>query len=159
MKRTCIFAISSFAEYSSLCHITVPIIEDRMFSKWINTTAWRDFKCVVLDVVYKLSICTTPAAPHDRIHFTFIYIYHIKTKTINLCSTLSKQTRLSWPHMLILWGLMQKIPICFKRLCAYTMPAVMAAGKAGGTVMVMMSRDSMMMVLAGTWLSRNKPSS
>ena len=27
----------------------------------------------------------------------------------------------------------------------------MAAGRAGGTVMVMMSRDSMMMVLAGTW--------
>lgn len=27
----------------------------------------------------------------------------------------------------------------------------MAAGSAGGTVMVMMSKDSMMMVLAGTW--------
>ena len=31
------------------------------------------------------------------------------------------------------------------------MPAVKAAGSAGGTVMVMMSRDSMMMVLAGTY--------
>lgn len=31
------------------------------------------------------------------------------------------------------------------------MPAVMAAGSAGGTVIVMMSRDSMMMVWTGTW--------
>lgn len=55
--------------------------------------------------------------------------------------------------MLILWGLMQKIPARFRRRCAYTIPAVMAAGKAGGTVMVIMSRDSVMMVLAGTWIS------
>lgn len=45
---------------------------------------------------------------------------------------------------------MQKMPIRFRRRCAYTMPAVIAAGSAGGTVMVTMSRDSMMMVLAGT---------
>lgn len=70
--------------------------------------------------------------------------------------TLSKQTRLSWPHMLILWGLMQKMPTRFRRRWAYTMPAVMAAGKAGGTVMVMMSRDSMMMVLAETWTAQRR---
>lgn len=46
---------------------------------------------------------------------------------------------------------MQKIPMFFSRRCAYTIPAVMAAGSAGGTVMVTMSRDSIMMVLAGTW--------
>lgn len=57
--------------------------------------------------------------------------------------------------MLILWGLMQKMPTRFRRRCAYTMPAVMAAGKAGGTAMVKMSRDSVMMVLAGTLKSRN----
>lgn len=46
---------------------------------------------------------------------------------------------------------MQKMPIFLRRRWAYTMPAVMAAGSAGGTVIVMMSRDSMMMVLAGDW--------
>lgn len=46
---------------------------------------------------------------------------------------------------------MQKMPTRFRRRCAYTIPAVMAAGRAGGMVMVMMSRDSMMMVFAGTW--------
>ena len=60
--------------------------------------------------------------------------------------------------MLILWGLMQKMPTRFKRRCAYTIPAVIAAGRAGGTVMVMMSRDSTMMVLAGTWIQK-QPSS
>lgn len=45
---------------------------------------------------------------------------------------------------------MQKIPKFFRRLCAYTIPAVIAAGNAGGTVMVMISRDSIIMVLAGT---------
>lgn len=47
---------------------------------------------------------------------------------------------------------MQKMPTRFRRRCAYTIPAVMAAGRAGGTVMVTMSRDSMIMVLAGTWM-------
>lgn len=65
--------------------------------------------------------------------------------------TLSKQMRFSCPQMLILWGLMQKMPTRLSRLWAYTMPAVMAAGRAGGTVMVTISRDSMIMVLAGTW--------
>lgn len=65
--------------------------------------------------------------------------------------TLSKQTKFICPQMLILCGLMQKMPMRLRRRWAYTMPAVMAAGSAGGTVMVMMSRDSMMMVLAGTW--------
>lgn len=64
--------------------------------------------------------------------------------------TLSKQTRFICPQILILCGLMQKIPMFFSRRCAYTIPAVMAAGSAGGTVMVTMSRDSIMMVLAGT---------
>lgn len=36
------------------------------------------------------------------------------------------------------------------------MPAVMAAGRAGGTVMVMMSRDSMIMVLAATWMRQRR---
>lgn len=53
--------------------------------------------------------------------------------------------------MLILCGLVQKMPKRFSRRWAKTIPAVMAAGRAGGTVMVMMSRDSMTMVLAGTW--------
>lgn len=53
--------------------------------------------------------------------------------------------------MLILCGLMQKMPTRFRRRWANTIPAVMAAGSAGGTVMVTMSRDSMTMVLAGTW--------
>lgn len=53
--------------------------------------------------------------------------------------------------MLILCGLMQKMPRFLRRRCAYTIPAVIAAGRAGGTVMVMMSSDSMMMVLAGTY--------
>lgn len=69
-----------------------------------------------------------------------------------LVLTLSKQTRLICPQILILCGLMQKMPMFLRRRWAYTMPAVIAAGSAGGTVMVMMSRDSMMMVLAGTWV-------
>lgn len=68
-----------------------------------------------------------------------------------LILTLSKQTRFICPQILILCGLMQKIPMRLRRRCAYTIPAVMAAGNAGGTVMVTMSRDSIMMVLAGTW--------
>lgn len=68
--------------------------------------------------------------------------------------TLSKQTRLICPQMLILCGLMQNMLMFLRRRWAYTMPAVMAAGSAGGTVIVMMSRDSMMMVLAGVWKSQ-----
>lgn len=45
---------------------------------------------------------------------------------------------------------MQKIPKFLRRLCAYTIPAVIAAGSAGGTVMVIISRDSIIMVLACT---------
>lgn len=37
---------------------------------------------------------------------------------------------------------MQKIPTFFSLLWAYTIPAVIAAGRAGGTVIVMISRDS-----------------
>lgn len=71
--------------------------------------------------------------------------------------TLSKQTRFICPQMLILCGLMQKIPKFLRRLCAYTIPAVIAAGNAGGTVMVIISRDSIIMVLAGTcgWHKKN----
>lgn len=58
--------------------------------------------------------------------------------------------RFNCPQMFILCGLIQKIPSFFRRLCAYTIPAVKAAGRAGGTVMVMMSSDSIIIVLAGT---------
>lgn len=51
---------------------------------------------------------------------------------------------------------MQKIPSFLRRLCAYTIPAVIAAGKAGGTVMVIISRDSIMMVFAGTCGGHNE---
>lgn len=76
------------------------------------------------------------------------FLYGVRTLT------LSKQTRLICPQMLILCGLMQKMPIRLRRRWAYTIPAVMAAGSAGGTVMVIMSRDSIMMVFAGTWNRR-----
>lgn len=58
--------------------------------------------------------------------------------------------------MLILCGLMQKMPMRLRRRWAYTMPAVMAAGSAGGTVMVMMSKDLMMIRVAGTWSEQGK---
>lgn len=45
---------------------------------------------------------------------------------------------------------MQKILRFLRRLCAYTIPAVIAAGNAGGTVIVIISRDSIMMVFTGT---------
>lgn len=81
----------------------------------------------------------------------------VKTDVIKpLVPTLSKQTRLICPQILIRCGLIQKMPTRLRRRWAYTMPAVMAAGSAGGTVMVMMSRDSMMMVLAGTWGGRKE---
>lgn len=53
-------------------------------------------------------------------------------------------------QMLIHWGLMEKIR--FPRRCcwAYTTPAIMAAGKAGGTVMVRRSRDSSTMRPVGS---------
>lgn len=65
--------------------------------------------------------------------------------------TLSKQTRFSCPQIFILWGLIQKIPIFFSLLWAYTMPAVIAAGSAGGTVMVMISRDSIIITPISTY--------
>lgn len=77
----------------------------------------------------------------------------IEQKTFKqpLLLALSKQTRFICPQILILCGLIQNIPMFLRRRCAYTIPAVMAAGNAGGTVMVMMSRASMMIVLADTW--------
>lgn len=65
--------------------------------------------------------------------------------------TLSKQTRFSCPQIFILWGLIQKIPIFFSLLWAYTIPAVIAAGSAGGTVIVMISRDSIIISPASTY--------
>lgn len=65
--------------------------------------------------------------------------------------TLSKQIRFSCPQMLILWGLIQKIPTFFSLLWAYTMPAVIAAGSAGGTVIVMISRDSIIISATSTY--------
>lgn len=65
--------------------------------------------------------------------------------------TLSKQTRFSCPQMFILWGLIQKMPTFFSLLWAYTMPAVIAAGSAGGTVIVMISRDSIIISPTSTY--------
>ncbi len=64
-----------------------------------------------------------------------------KTEKLRVCvSTLSKQIHLSLPQTLILGGLMQKMPAFFRRFWAYTVPTVMAAGRAGGTTIVMMSK-------------------
>lgn len=84
----------------------------------------------------------------------------IEQKTFKqpLVLALSKQTRFICPQILILCGLIQNIPMFLRRRCAYTIPAVMAAGNAGGTVMVMMSRASMMIVLADTWGRQKGPS-
>ena len=54
--------------------------------------------------------------------------------------TLSKQKRFNRPQKLILGGLIQNICFFFNLLWAYTVPTVMAAGNAGGTIIVMMSR-------------------
>lgn len=56
-----------------------------------------------------------------------------------LYDTLSKQKRFNRPQKLILGGLIQYICIFFSLFCAYTVPTVIAAGSAGGTIIVMMS--------------------
>lgn len=58
----------------------------------------------------------------------------------SLIFTLSKQTTLTLPLMLILEVEVQKMPKAFNRPCEETIPAVRAAGKAGGTTIVMISR-------------------
>lgn len=89
--------------------------------------------------------------------FNFLINYQLIYWTDEeLSLTLSKQTKFICPQMLILCGLIQKIPMRLRRRCAYTIPAVMAAGNAGGTVMVMMSKDSITMVSAGTWSGRKE---
>lgn len=77
-----------------------------------------------------------------------------KPSTPNLVSlelTLSKHTRLIWPHILILCGEMQKIFFFFSLFWAYTLPMVRAAGSTGGTVAVRRIRAMVTVSLGGTW--------
>uniref|UniRef100_A0A1I8AA86 Uncharacterized protein n=1 Tax=Steinernema glaseri TaxID=37863 RepID=A0A1I8AA86_9BILA len=54
---------------------------------------------------------------------------------------LSKHTVLMAPQVLMVDGSMQKICFRRRRICAFKMPMLMAAGRAGGTTMVMMSSE------------------
>lgn len=65
--------------------------------------------------------------------------------------TLSKHTRLIWPHMLILCGEIQKIFFFFSLFWAYTLPMVRAAGSTGGTVAVRRISAMVAVSLGGTW--------
>ena len=53
---------------------------------------------------------------------------------------LSKTIMFTLPATFTLWGEMQKIFFCLRRETAKAVPAVMAAGRAGGTVIVMRLR-------------------
>lgn len=64
---------------------------------------------------------------------------------------MSKHTRLICPHILILWGEIQKMFFLFSLFCAYTMPVVRAAGSTGGTVTVRRSRAMVTVSLEETW--------
>lgn len=84
--------------------------------------------------------------------------YVPKSLTSNLGSwahTLSKHTRLICPHILIRCGEMQKIPLFFSLLCAYTMPVVRAAGSTGGTATVRRSRAMAMVSCREAWGGRD----
>lgn len=59
--------------------------------------------------------------------------------------TLSKQTQLIEPDTLIVLGLMQNMFDFSSLACAYIRPTVMAAGKAGGTTIVIRSKASSVM--------------
>lgn len=64
--------------------------------------------------------------------------------------TLSKQAQLMEPETLIVLGLMQYIWFFLRRDWAYIRPTVIAAGRAGGTTIVIRSRESRAMSLTGT---------
>lgn len=55
--------------------------------------------------------------------------------------TLSKQTQEVLPQTLITLGLMQYTLAFFNLDIAYNLPTVIAAGKAGGTTIVIISSD------------------
>lgn len=59
--------------------------------------------------------------------------------------TLSKQTQSTDPDTLITLELMQNILLFFSLFKAYSLPTVMAAGRAGGTAIVIKSKDLMIM--------------
>ena len=50
-------------------------------------------------------------------------------------------------------GLMQYIPVFLRRDWAYTVPTVMAAGNAGGTIIVMMSNTRTTIIIGRIWKS------
>lgn len=147
--------LSAYLPFSTLCtphrsnpsSVRVPVCQNKESRIKLNTWVlqWLQPKAggINLGSINSDFIITTLTS-------TIRINYLVTEVQLWLVLTLSKQTRLICPQMLILCGLMQKMPMCLRRRWAYTMPAVMAAGSAGGTVMVMMSRDSMMMVLAGT---------
>lgn len=53
---------------------------------------------------------------------------------------MSKQAKSILPLRLILGGLIQKMPSFFKRFWLYTIATVIAAGSAGGTTIVTISK-------------------
>jgi hypothetical protein len=61
----------------------------------------------------------------------------MQTQTLPL--TLSKHTQLMEPATLMTLELMQKILQAFSLFCAYSLPTVSAAGRAGGITIVMRS--------------------
>lgn len=63
--------------------------------------------------------------------------------------TLSKHAILILPQTFILGGLIQNIPIFFKRFWLYTVPTAIAAGRAGGTTIVITSNVLIMTCLRG----------
>ena len=89
-----------------------------------------------------LNNSTIPIQPwrHISTHYTEArqHFTAIRTKPQPL-PTLSKQNALMRPQKLMRGGLMQKMPCFLSRFWAYTVPTVMAAGRAGGTMMVTMS--------------------
>lgn len=60
-------------------------------------------------------------------------------------STLSKQTQLTDPDTFITLEFMQKMLFFFSRSIAYSLPTVIAIGKAGGMAMVTKSKAFMAM--------------
>lgn len=57
----------------------------------------------------------------------------------------------SFPLTTILGGETQNIRLCRSRFWLYTIPAVIAAGNAGGTTIVMMSSVRRIIVPAALW--------
>jgi hypothetical protein len=81
------------------------------------------------------------------IHFIFQIFYTKRTSVdqrktlVSGLHTLSKHTALILPHTFIALGLIQYIFNLFNRCWTNTTPTVSAAGKAGGTVIVIRSRQ------------------